>query len=204
MLRLACLSVVALCVTTNAPRQFKSFNAPLGLGIHHHNIGREELALAHDSSAAMSHRSDKAGDMNDQDNCTNAFMFFSGKENTELANRLLVLHATIKNTPAALEHDYLAFDKSEALFMRDALVVEQVLASARTRIDASFLDRHPNVWHVNICMSNGAEMIARNVHGNVYKRGFYPLHRLFLSRLDILLNLCVVRLLWMAMSLVSS
>ena len=110
--------------------------------------------------------------MDGNSNRDNASLFFSGKKNDELAQKLLALHATIKNTPAAPQHDHKAFDDSEALSIRDALVIEKELALARVRLDTSFQSRRPHLVFANPYPGDGTDRLARDTSGHVYARAY--------------------------------
>jgi hypothetical protein len=123
--------------------------------------------------------------------------FFSGKENDELAQRLHELYTTIKNTPAPQKDETFAFDKSEALFMRDALIIQDQLASARVRLDTSYQRRHPDLCLTNVSTGNGNEL-ARDTTGKVSIQGAasYPVSVGCLVRQIALLESLALVLLW--------
>jgi len=134
----------------------------------------------------------------------NPRLFFSSKENDELAQRLLALHTTIRNIPSASQHDNAAFDNAEALFMRDALVIQHELTSARARFDASFRSRRPDLAIPDLCTGEGGDWLAPDSSGNVYGPAYSLLSTACRIRLSVLLMSCSLVLLWKAVELASS
>lgn len=142
--------------------------------------------------------------MDSHGNLDHSGRFFASEEYQKLAERLQSLHTTIKDMPMVREHDIVAFDRSEARFMQDALVIEEQLAAARARFDASFRGRRPPEITFISMENDGSERLSRTRQGNVWGPAYGPIRIAVMTRLAFLFWMSVAGLLWHTVAYISS
>lgn len=145
-----------------------------------------------------------AKNMSGESNRDKTGPFFSSNEHDEFARRMQALQTTIMNTTMTPENDPAAVDSSGALFMRDAQVIEELLESARARIDKSFRKRHLSIGLTILHLLRDGYGLARDVNGNVVAIGSDPLFAACLARLCALSGLSAIILLWKAVEFASA
>jgi hypothetical protein len=134
----------------------------------------------------------------------NSSRFFSGTLYEELAQRLIALYTTIDDTLETPEHNLAAMESVEALFMRDAQVIEQKLAWARAQFNTSFQERRPSLCFLSIYPGDYFDGLVRDTRGNVRAVARDSLSLGVAVREIYLLGSCALVLLWTAVELFAS